>query len=76
MTYTPGFYEYAYKKVTKSELPLYSEIGNDRKAINNKILDDDVNEAIACRLRQFNLVTSGGGGGGGILCLYTTPIAV
>ena len=62
MTYTPGFYEYAYKKVTKSELPLYSEIGNDRKDINNNILDDDVNEAIAFWLRQFNLVPRGGGG--------------
>lgn len=65
MTYTPGYYEYQAKSllqrtslVQSSQLPLYTEL----EIPNPKISDDDVNLAIATRLRQFHDIVRGGGG--------------
>ncbi|WP_104722778.1 SGNH/GDSL hydrolase family protein [Helicobacter mesocricetorum] len=72
--YGPWWAEGDYKKTIQSEMPLFSEMGNNPQAVNNNITFSDINAAIKMRLEQFRAIVSAGGGG--ISCLYPTPIAL
>lgn len=73
MTYTPGFYEYAYKVYCGSEIPLYLEQSTEPEAYNQNITIKDINEAICVRLEQFRDIVLAGGGG--ICTIYPAFIA-
>ena len=60
--YGPWWAEGDYKKTTQSEMPLFSEMGNNLKAVNTNITFNAINAAMKMRLEQFKSIVCGGGG--------------